>query len=187
MSKCCTECGYHIENPYHSISAVLRDPATGRLAFSNRGEALCNTDTRKVLQFALANASKLDSILGFAIEGTTGACGGFTGSVQISSGVSDGHGDFRFYNPEVIQRELPRAAAIPYAKSGWMQKDDEGEWTSAEWAEEIYRRITTNKNPTANNENPSGLQKNSNGEGLANVIEEISRRVIAKMGDSSSQ
>ena len=48
MSRVCHECGYNVENPFYSASAVLRDTANNRLAFSDLEVNLCYSDFERV-------------------------------------------------------------------------------------------------------------------------------------------
>jgi len=48
MSRVCHETGRNVENPYHVMSAVIRDPESGKVAYSNLEVSLCDATFKKV-------------------------------------------------------------------------------------------------------------------------------------------
>ena len=130
MSRVCHECGCNVDNPFYAISAVLRN--NGKLFFSNLEVSLCETDFMKIFDCLHQSAKDLSTDLGFAIDGVTGACGGISGSVQISSGVYDSHGQHEFLNKEDGLQKLPVSAKDLLKNPCWMEKDENGDWKRVE-------------------------------------------------------
>lgn len=140
MSTVCHECGTNVENPFYSVSAVVRDGKKDRIAFSNLEVSLCNSDFRSLDGALHINPQGLTSDVGFAIDSVTGVVGGTGKTVQISAGVYDRHGQHQYVNREVVARLLPKVSKSLLGKpAGWYQKTGE-DWKAASWADKIYSR-----------------------------------------------
>ncbi|MBU1204574.1 MAG: hypothetical protein KKE93_01575 [Nanoarchaeota archaeon] len=142
MSKVCHECGRNVENPFYSASAVLRDTANKRLAFSNLELSLCNSDFEEVRTYLHPKAEEMEADLGIAVDNVTGACGGLTGSVQISSGVYDRHGQYQFLDRSVATQKLPKSTRDLFANPRWFEPTGNGEWKKAQWATKLYKQLS---------------------------------------------
>jgi hypothetical protein len=131
MSRVCHECGYNVENPFYSASAVLRDTANKRLAFSDLEVSLCDSDVRKVKSDFHAKAEEMQADLGIAIDGVTGFSGGLTGSIQISSGVYERHEQYQFLDGNVATQKLPKSAKDLFVNPKWLEPAGDGTWKEA--------------------------------------------------------
>lgn len=139
MSKCCHECGCNVENPFYVMSAVLRDPISNRVAFSNAEVSLCYSDVDKIMPDLHETPEEMANILGYSIDGVTGARGGLLGTVRVSSGVYDRHEQYRFLDRKVGLKKLPKSATDLFANPRWVEKNNE-EWRPAKWAQEAVRK-----------------------------------------------
>jgi len=142
MSRVCHECGCNVENPFYSASAVLRDSAKNRLAFSDLEVSLCYSDFGKVRADLHQNPEGMEADLGIAIDGVTGSCGGLTGSVLISSGVYDRHRQYQFLDRSVATQKLSKSARDLFANPEWLEPTGDGNWKEAPWAVELYKRLS---------------------------------------------
>ena len=116
MSRVCHECGTNVENPFYIVMAVLRDRESERLAFSNKEHSLCGRDFAAIEGDVLERAVDMPEALGYAFDMVTGGRGGFTGNVQMSSGVFDRHGQYQFLDRQVAaQSERCAVCASPWA------------------------------------------------------------------------
>ncbi len=138
MSRVCHETGVNVENPYQNMSAVLRDPANGRIAYSNLEVSLCDAAFQRVRGDLQDTPNQIQG-LGYAVETQTGVVGGYSQSVQVSAPHSV-HGDHRFLDEAVVAANLPKSAADLKRNPDWMEQADGG-WRKAEWAAEFYAEI----------------------------------------------
>lgn len=144
MSRVCHECWMDVENPFYSISAVLRDSKNDRLAFSQLEVSLCKNNFEAIRCDILQNAKDMESDLGIAIDGVTGECGGSRGTVQLSSQVYERHLQYEFLDKDVAIDKLPSSARDLFKKPKWLELTEEGEWKEASWADELYKRLNLN-------------------------------------------
>ena len=138
MSRVCHETGKNVENPYHNMSAVLRDSKNGRVAYTNLEVSLCDAVFRRV-SGELHEAPDQIQGFGYAVETQTGFVGGFGRTVQLSAPHAV-HGDYRYLDEAVASAKLPKSAADLKRNPDWMEQANGG-WQKAEWAAEAYAKL----------------------------------------------
>jgi len=135
----CHETGNGVENPYHNMSAILKDPISRNIAYSNLEVSLGDEAFRKIRGDLQESPEKIKGLFGYAVETQTGSEGGFSGSIQCS-GSSEGHRDYRFLDKAVASAKLPKSARDLKKNPEWMEQTKEG-WKNAEWAAELYAKL----------------------------------------------
>src|SRR3989344_970679 len=141
MSRVCHECGSCVENPFYSMSAVLIDRKNNRIAFSNLEVSLCHLEFDKISKGLHKTFDYIKNDLGCAVDGVTGACGGLSGSVQISSAVYARHENYRFFNREEGIQKLPKSLKDLFKNPKWCELIKNGDWKEVEWADKLYKEL----------------------------------------------
>ncbi len=126
MSRVCHETGNNVENPYYSLSAVLRDSKNGKIAFSNMEASLCDTAFQRISDDLYETPNQMKQDFGYAIETQTGYIGGSGRTVQISAPVAV-HGDYRFLDEVVVAEKLAKSATDLRRNPDWIEQVN-GRW-----------------------------------------------------------
>ncbi len=137
MSRVCHECGSRVENPFYTISLIIHDTASKRMAMSNLELSLCAEEVQNIESVFVPNVEQLQTAVGYVIDQVTSEVGGRMKSVQVTSEVYDRHGRYFFLSKATALRELPKTAADLLIKPHWTEKKDD-EWQDATWADDIY-------------------------------------------------
>lgn len=135
----CHETGRNVNLNYQTMSAAIRDPESGRVAYSNLEVSLSAAAFSKVRDDV---KPELTGIIGYSFETKTGRRSPFSGSVQVSAG-STPHGDFRYLEKEIALEKLPKSAGNLIKSVEWIEQNANGSWNNADWANELYDRTNS--------------------------------------------
>ena len=138
MSRVCNETGMNVENPYHSMSAVLRDPESGRVAYTNLEVSLCDVAFQRISGNLQETPDQIEG-LGYAVETQTGFVSRFSGTVQLTAPHAV-HGDYRYLDGAIASKDLPKSAGDLKRNPDWMEQADSS-WQKAEWAVKVYAEL----------------------------------------------
>jgi len=137
MSMICHETGIDVEEKYHVLSAIVRDPTTGKIAYSNLNVSLGSDVFSKVSERVVARPTDLQENRGYAIQSVTGQLGGFFRTVQLTL-PRTAHEDFRYLSADTAREELPRSYATLNTIDDWIEKVGD-EWQQVEWPNRISK------------------------------------------------
>ncbi len=151
MSQVCNETGESLCGPFLVMSAVIRDPESGKLAESDLEVSLSKDTVADRLQLQGTDCpEEIEGDIFYKIERAAGFVGGMTGTVQSCRGYTKYgadnvvpipgmdklQGNARYISLGTAQKSLPKSARFLLAKPDWVELVD-GEYKPAEWAKRI--------------------------------------------------
>lgn len=131
MSMVCHETGIDVPETYHTICAVVRDPKTGKIAYSSLEVSLGDEAYLCVRDSLMPEPTSLFDNQSYAIQTVTGELGGFFHTVQLSR-PRQAHGDFRYLNTAVVQEHLPKSYDSLQTIDTWVENIN-GTWEKVSW------------------------------------------------------
>ena len=118
------------------MTIVVLDRQNKRIAFSDIGMRLCKNEVARVNSDLKDSLENLESVVGFAIEGVTGAVKSL-GAIKLD--LAERHIDYRYLDKKVALQKLPNSTKGLINSPCSFREYDEGnsEWREAPWAIEI--------------------------------------------------
>lgn len=135
----CYETQRKVENPFHTIMAVLRNPESRMVAYSAVELPLCNEAHARVEGSLHRNPEDLDGIFGYAVETNSGMVSESFGFIRVCLPIQ-GRRDYQYLDEAVAAAYLPRSAETLKRDVNWMEHTN-GRWQKAEWAAAVYAML----------------------------------------------
>jgi len=140
MSYTCGECGFGITSvPFYALGfAIKRED--GKVAVSDIAKNVCSTELSKVRPVLKPFPDDLPTGLAVVVTEWMGRLGGSGGTVQSSSPTWPER-DIGFMNLGVAESFFPNCYLSLAGNTRWAEETKTG-YEPAEWAQEIYERLT---------------------------------------------